>query len=516
MRHSGRRCVPPRCVARRSHAPGMLPPRALRSGRLGAQNDALISGRTRRMPQELMMKRTDMVCAIVCIFALMTVSVVAGQGGFQGRGRPGGPPPAPANLPTTPTAVALPTMSPEITGPGPMFDSAPSLAPGKGLAHFGYEAREYFVSGTANGEPYTTRMVVRQPADPAKFSGLVLVEAMHSSGSAHMFEFTSIYSMSSGHAAVEILTTSPAQFTALNEARYKDLKNSGAQTNEILAQVGSLIRSGAALGGRPVRKMVLAGTSMTSGVLINYLPAHMVYRTPKMERIYDGFLPTSNGSMIREIDVPLIHVPTMHEVSGNITNRQDGDEPGTQYRLYEFAGMAHIDTRDNVRLQPNPCAQMLSTFPHQAYMSVALDHLLRWVDKGVVPPRADRILLDRDEHNDGSMMALDEHGNPRGGIRNPYVDMPTVKYGIRPAAITPLIANPSAYVARGGQNAANQMCGLSGYQVAFDAAKLKALYKSKQAYVRAVEKRVAELERAGWSLPVYRDMILGDAAKVSF
>ena len=36
---------PPRCVARRSHAPGMLPPRALRSGRLGAQNDTLISGR---------------------------------------------------------------------------------------------------------------------------------------------------------------------------------------------------------------------------------------------------------------------------------------------------------------------------------------------------------------------------------------------------------------------------------------------------------------------------------------
>ena len=463
-----------------------------------------------------MMKQTTTVLALAGMLAALSVTIATAQGGFQGRGRPGGPPPPPANLPTSPMAVSLPAMSAEVTGPGPIFDSVPSLAPGKGLSHFGYETREYFVSGTANGETYTTRMVVRQPSDLARFSGLVLVEAMHGSGSAHMFEFTEIYTMSSGHAAVEILTTSPAQFTALNEARYKDLKNSGAQTNEILAQVGSLIKSGAALGGRPVRKMVLAGTSMTAGVLINYLPAHMVYRTPKMERIYDGFLPTSNGSMIREIDVPLIHVPTMHEVSGNITNRQDGDEPGKQYRLYEFAGMAHIDTRDNVRLQPNPCAQMLSTFPHQAYMSVALYHLLQWVDKGVVPPRADRILLDRDEHNDGSLMALDEHGNPRGGIRNPYVDMPTVKYGIRPAAITPLIANPSAYVARGGQNAANQMCGLSGYQVAFDAAKLKTLYKNKQAYVRAVEKRVAELERAGWSLPVYRDMILGDAAKVSF
>jgi hypothetical protein len=456
---------------------------------------------------------------MVGAFVVLGVALTMGQGqGFgQGRGRAGGAPPAPANLPSAPTAVALPTLSAEVTGPGPMFDSVPSLAPGKGTAHFSYETREYFASGTANGEPYTTRVVVRQPSDASKFTGLVLVEAMHGSGSAHMFEFTSIYTMSSGHAAVEILTTSPAQFTALNDARYRDLKNAGAQTNEILAQVGSLIRSGSVLGaGRPVRKMVLAGTSMTAGVLINYLPAHMVYRTPQMQRIYDGFLPTSNGAMIREVDVPLIQVPTMLEVSGNITNRQDGDEPGKQYRLYEFPGMAHIDTRDNVRLQPNPCTKELSTFPHQAYMSVALYHLLQWVDKGVAPPRADRIWLDRDEYNDGSMMALDEHGNPRGGIRNPYVDVPTVKYGIRPSAITPLIANPSAYVARGGQQAANQMCGLSGTQAPFDAATLKALYKNKQAYVKMVTKRVDEAEKAGWSLPVYRDMILGDAARVSF
>ncbi len=45
LRDSGRRCIPPRGVARRSHAPGMVPPRALRSGRLGIQNHTLISGR---------------------------------------------------------------------------------------------------------------------------------------------------------------------------------------------------------------------------------------------------------------------------------------------------------------------------------------------------------------------------------------------------------------------------------------------------------------------------------------
>ena len=460
--------------------------------------------------------------AVVAAAVTLCVSTLSGQigggpagGGFPGggRGRAGGAPPA--NLPETATAVALPTLSAEVTGPGPMFDSSPSLWPGKGLADFKYETHEYFVSGTANGEPYTTRLVVRKPADNSKFSGLVLAEAMHGSGAAHMFEFTSIYTMSSGHAAVEILTTPPAQFVALNEARYRNLKLNGAQTNEILAQVGALVRSGTLVGG-PVRKMVLGGTSMTAGVLINYLPAHMVYRTPQMQRVYDGFLPMSNGAMVRDVDVPMIHVPTMHEVSGNITNKQDSDEPGKQYRLYEFSGMGHIDTRDSVRLKPNPCADPLSTFPVQAYMSVALDHLLKWVDKGTVPPRAPRILLDRDQSNDGSMMALDQYGNPQGGIRTVYVDVPTAKYVIRPAALNPVVANAAPYIAAGGQNAANLMCGLSTAQIAFAPAKLKEVYKSKQGYVKSVETRLTALEKAGWSLPLYRELILSDAAKVNF
>jgi hypothetical protein len=235
-----------------------------------------------------------------------------------------------------------------------------------------------------------------------------------------------------------------------------------------------------------------------------------------MQRIYDGFLPMSNGALIGDTDVPIVHVPTMHEVSGNITNRQDSDVPSKQYRLYEFSGMGHIDTRDSVRLKPDPCQLPLSTFPVQAYMSVALDHLLKWVDKGVAPPKAERILLDRDQSNDGSMMALDEHGNPRGGIRTTYVDVPMAKYTISPAAQNPVVPHAAAYIANGGQQAADLMCRLSTSQTDFPAAKMKALYKTKQDYTAAVGKRLTELEKAGWSLPVYREMILADAAKVTF
>src|SRR6476469_9248017 len=132
------------------------------------------------------------------IIAFSVIGIVAGpqgQGRGQGGGRGPGGAPAP-NLPQTPTAVSVPSVSAPITGPGPMYDSTPSLAPGKGLANFKYEAKEYFISGTANGQPYKTRLVVRKPSSNSKFSGLVLVEPMHPSGSAHMFEFTSIYSMS--------------------------------------------------------------------------------------------------------------------------------------------------------------------------------------------------------------------------------------------------------------------------------------------------------------------------------
>jgi hypothetical protein len=430
----------------------------------------------------------------------------------------GGPRPEPEieGIPRVPTAVALPQLSAPVTGPGPMFDSAPSQAPGLDLEHFRYRTTEYFASGTADGQPYTTRVVVRQPASDADFTGLVLAESMHGSGAAHAFEFTAAYVMDSGHAAVEILTTSPQQFVSFNGARYEKLNVEDGQQNEIIAQVGALLRSSRAPLPSPARKIVLAGTSMSAGTLINYLPAHMVFRTPDMQRIYDGFLPTSVGATIREIDVPLIEMPTMHEVETNVPRRQDSDEPGKQFRLYEVANIGHVDSRDNVRLLPNPCTKPLSTLPTQAYFAVGLHHLLRWVDEGVTPPRAPRVLLDRDASNDGSTMALDAHGNPIGGIRTPYVDVPVAKYAPVNTAAEPLITNPSAYVRANGLQGAQIMCRLSGYQEPFAPAKLRELYGSKREFVRKFEARLDELEAQGWSLPVYREIILADARNVEF
>jgi hypothetical protein len=476
------------------------------------------------------MRRSDRTPLVIIAVALTSLTLAAqtaiptrgggeGRAGGPGQGGRGGGPPQVA-LPSSPMAAPLPTITGEITGPGRIFESLMELPPTDDMAHFAYQAHEYFVSGTANGQTYTTRIIVRRPADGARFSGLVLAESMHPSGNAWMFHFTHAYSMTSGHIGLDILTSTHVPFAEFNAERYKTLQVLPGQASEILAQVGALVRSrapGNPLGNLPIRRMVLAGTSASAAVLVNYLPAHMVYRLADVKPIYDGFLPTSNGATIRQVDVPMIQVPTMTEVmTGTATPRQDGDEPGNQFRVYEFAGMAHIDSRDAVAYYPNPCKLPISRFPMAAYMSVALNHLWQWVDKGTVPPRADRILVDRNLEGDGSLMALDEHGNARGGIRNPYVDVPVKKIGVRNEGAVPPIANAHPFVAVRGEAAQNQLCGLAGYEQAFTTEQLKKLYKTPKDYRAKLVKRVDELTRQGWSLPVYRDVILADADAVRF
>jgi hypothetical protein len=459
-------------------------------------------------------------------FAALFAAVMAAQAplplaGQRGQGAaPGRQGQAPSSLPSSPVVAPTAGIAAAVSSPGQMFSSLMSLPPGDDLVHFRYETTEYFVNGTANGMPYKTRIVVRKPMDNSRFSGIVLAESMHPSGNAWMFHFTHTYTMTSGHIGVEILTSDPAQFVAFNHERYADLRIQQGQANEILAQVGALLRStqpGNPLTGLPLRKMILAGTSASAGVLINYLPAHVVYRLGDMKPIYDGFLPTSNGTNIRQIDVPMIQVPTTTEaMRGNVPTRQDGDAPGDQLRVYEFPGMPHLDSRDVAAFRPNPCKYPISMYPMGAYMSVALHHLVEWVDKGTAPPRADRILVDRNTANDGSLMALDEHGNPKGGIRTPYVDVPVVRYGVPNEGAVPPTPNTVPWVALRGEAGIDQLCRLTGYQIPMTAPELKKLYGTKDQYVAKVRQRVEELTKQGWSLSVYRDQILADASKVAF
>ena len=60
------------------------------------------------------------------------------------------------------------------------------------------------------------------------------------------------------------------------------------------------------------------------------------------------------------------------------------------------------------------------------------------------------------------------------------------------------------------------MCRLSAYQESYSKQKLKELYGNKRDYMHKVEARLEDLEKQGWSLPVYREVIAADAAAVDF
>jgi Alpha/beta hydrolase domain len=454
----------------------------------------------------------------------------AGGQAQRGGGQRGAEtPPAPVKQVVAPIASAV-----EVTGPGQFFetfmdshDDAKNMQmPAKDVyAKYNYEAREYFVSGTtSNDQPYKTRIVIRKPKDNGKFNGLILAESMHPSGNPWVYHFVQVYAMNSGVIGLEMLTSASPGLVANNQARYKDLNIPNGAANDIIAQVGALIKSNRKdnpLNGLNVRKMILTGSSASAGVATQYLTnAHMAMRLADMKPIYDGFMPTSANGQIPVLDVPTILVPTMREVfQGRGTTQPDNDK----LRVYEFAGMAHIDSRVAGAYYPDPCKYAISRYPMGVMMSVALDKLFTWVDKGVEPPHADRYYVDFNPDNKpeldrkmGTLLALDEFGNVKGGIRNTYVDVPTKSFHAPNEGADPPVPNANPWVANRGVQGINQLCGLGNYEIAVSKEQLKKLYKDSKDYQNKVAKRYDELVKQGWALPVYKDMVLAEAARFTF
>jgi hypothetical protein len=388
------------------------------------------------------------------------------------------------------------------------------LPPGSAPADFGYVAEEYFVSGTANDLAYRTRILLRRPDPAERFSGIVVSEPMHSSGFATTFEAARKSIMMRGHVHLEIAAqqSNVAALKRANPARYASLGiASDDQASEIIAQVGRLVKSNlrdGPLAPLAVRRLVLQGTAQASTVLRAYQEQkHFQARMPDGGAIVDGYLAisTPGAAKMMVVDVPTIHMPTMTEVNGGgkaggaAFEREDSDAPANRYRLYEVAGMAHANSRDTAAFTPNPCILPVSDFPWGAMAAMGLNHLVDWVDRGIVPPHAPRLQFDNNMANDGSLLALDRNGNVKGGVRNPYVDVPVAQYGV-----------PNA----GATQADELNCALAGWRVAFDAETLTQLYRDHAAYAGRLNRRLIELMREGWVLPEYAEEVRADAQQV--
>jgi hypothetical protein len=404
--------------------------------------------------------------------------------------------------------AAVPSVSGPVTGPGLMYPNPPvSVLPtAVQVEDFPYVTEEYFVSGTANGAPYTTRIIVRRPRIQGAFSGIAVSEALHAGGRSLIFEWSRQSILTRNHLFVEIVH-SPANINLLktfNAERYASLAIAPGQTNEILAQTGRLMKSRTGpFSAYDVRHATLMGTSASSGTVRNYLPAHGTLRLPGERPIYDGFLLTStNGNApLPIVDVPMIQMPTQTEVAtwaeaGIAYRRPDSDTPGNRFRLYEGAGMPHNNSRDSPAFHNDPCTLPVTDFPAGAFTALALNHLIGWIADGRTPPRAPYLMVDQEAAGDGSPLALDEFGNAKGGIRNVWVDVPVATYGV---------------MGKGRTTATDRLCLLAGTKTQLPEATLRKLYRNRADYVNTVESRLTQLIAEGWFLQEYAALVRADA-----
>jgi len=415
-----------------------------------------------------------------------------------------------------PTVPATPAVQGPITGPEPMHPGMRPGPEGTNLADFGYVVDEYFVSGTAGptGATYKVRVLVRRPADPAKFSGVVVYEPTHQGGNALICQFARYGIAHRGHACVTVsaqavvltsTTINPANPRGIglyiyNPERYGTLPNAPGnpllhvgnnQSNEVLAQIAWLIKSNNPASPVPpayhVNKLVMGGTSASSGFTRSYMGAvhNTVFRASDGGPIVDGFLVTATlgGAPVETTDVPTIQVPTQFEVAGtNAYRRPDSDmstPPVNLFRIYEVPGMSHNDSRDQPPEVFPGCVEPLSRYPYGASTFTALQKVIDWAVAGTLPPHANYI-----EVNAGPPRAIvfDEQGNAKGGVRTPHLDVPVARY------VAPNVNVPGT------------LCNQTGREERLSDDVLRSLYGAfgQSAYLAKFEQRLQELIAEGW------------------
>jgi hypothetical protein len=437
-------------------------------------------------------------------------------------------------------AIAVPTIKgpiPVTAQSGEPFRGANEQpVPGPGLPlpvlqPYGYIEEEYFISGTVDGKPYTTSLLVRKPKDASKFSGLVAVETVHAAGAIPFWGVRDVW-LNGGHGWAAVASQRVAlegQVKKFNAARYANLTipeveaaastpqqmmSGGAQdlySQAIMTQVGEFLKSNtkdSPFAGLQVKFLVMGGASQTGGTTLRYIEnSHAKARMPDGKPIYDGYLPGEafSRSPLPPTDAAIIHTVTEGDLANALAgkrtppSRPDSDAPNDRYRHYQIAGASHVGTRgitdpkavfSTLENAVKP-GEQLSQFPNEVYVSTAF-HLADWVLKGAAPPKASPIEVVNGE------IVRDEQGNAKGGLRSPYVDTPTVRY-----------------IAAAPADTANPMRRLIGFQEPLSKEKLASLYKSRDNYLRRFNEGIDKMVTQRWLRPNYAEKLKTEEAKLA-
>ena len=160
----------------------------------------------------------------------------------------------------------------------------------------------------ADTSPYTTRILVRRPEDPAAFNGTVVVEWLNVTSNVDVdvdFGFLAEELLREGYAwvgvtaqEVAVTSTGGGQFgdaaiglQAWDPERYHDLSHPGdAYSYDIFSQAGAVLRTEAgqaALGGLVPDHVLADGEPQSAFRLLTYVNA-----VHPLAQVFDGFLET--------------------------------------------------------------------------------------------------------------------------------------------------------------------------------------------------------------------------------
>jgi hypothetical protein len=428
----------------------------------------------------------------------------------------------------------------------------PETARPSGLSTYGYVEKEYFASGTASAftatsEPsdgkwsirptttasYRTRILVRRPADAAKFNGTVVVEWMNvSSGeSAPDWDYLNPELMREGYAYVAVsaqalgvdggnailgtVKGAPSGGLVHNEpARYGTLDHPGDQyALDMYAQIGNALKvnKNVALRGLHPTHYVAVGESQSAYYLTTFADA-----IQPLTNTFDGIFihsrggsgaPLSGSSItsanpgpknlrIRtDLKVPVFMFETQTDLIQ--LGYAPAQQPDTKrIRTWEVAGTSHADAYEvGPALSILGCTSPVNTGPQHTVVQAAFAAFNKWVDDGTSPPSPPRLTL---ASSDPPSLALDSHGNVIGGVRTPAVDVPVATLSGAPAP------------------GANAICSLFGQTVAFSPATLTSLYQTRSNYLATYTASLNKAIKAGFVLPADRPALLAQAEAVQF
>ena len=430
------------------------------------------------------------------------------------------------------------------------------------LEQAGYVEEEYFVSGIATRYPnpgptenpmtdaapigtmpYTTRIVVRKPADPRRFTGVVLVDWENvTAGHDIDTEWTSNgdFFMRNGWAEIAATTqrvgvhgADPPSLLAgralkqWNPDRYAplDLTDGGSVTDDsqsfdVFSQIGQLAKSESGpFEGYDVKRVYAAGVSQSSRYLSVY------YNTIQDQaNVYDGFVPGLGGLTLRtDLPTKYLRVNTENDVWRGQADPAIRSMNGTpSIRIWEIAGASHVpqaaisetpgDPRSNLGWLEDrdlgPSTPRNCRFPYASHVEVwaafhaAYAALDRWVTAHVPPPLPPPI---ETNGQTAGFWNIERAGNgiALGGLRLPAVEAPIA------------LNNGLNFPSPTSTNPLDGFCILYGTHEPFDEARLSELYPNHGAYVSRFSKAANTAVKQGVLLRPEAQTLLDEATHSS-